>query len=51
MRERERCIQCFVGKPKENRPRGRPRHRRKDNIKMTFEKQNGDVKWVEKKTN
>jgi hypothetical protein len=45
---RERCIQCFVGKPKENsRPPGRSRRRLEDNITMHFQKEDGDVKWID----
>jgi len=51
MGERERSIQYCVGKPKENRPRGRPRHRRDDNIKMNFRETGRGRKVVENKTN
>ena len=30
----ERCIQAFGGRPKDDRPTGRPRHRWEDNVKM-----------------
>jgi hypothetical protein len=30
----ERCLQCFVGRPKGKKPLGRPRRRWEDNIKI-----------------
>jgi hypothetical protein len=34
MEERRGAYRVFVGKPEENRPLGRPRHRWEGNIKM-----------------
>jgi hypothetical protein len=37
----------LLGKPEERRPRGRPRHRWLDNIRMAFvEVGRGDVDWI-----
>jgi hypothetical protein len=38
MEERRGTYMDFVGKPEENKPLGRPRHRWKDNIKMVLHK-------------
>jgi hypothetical protein len=37
----QRCIQDFGGKPEEERPLGRPRHRWEDNIEMDLQ----EVGW------
>jgi len=37
-----------VGKPEGKKPRGRPRHRREDNIKMNLQEVGrGDMDWIE----
>ena len=37
----------LVGKPKEKRPLGRPRHRWEDNIKVDLEEVGGGGDWME----
>ena len=37
----------LVGKPEGKRPLGRPRHRRKDNIKMDLREAGGGGDWME----
>jgi hypothetical protein len=39
-------IRGFVGKPEEKRPRGRPRHRWEDNIKIDLQEM-GRGAWTE----
>ena len=37
-----------MGKPEGKKPRGRPRHRREDNIKMNLQEVGrGDMDWIE----
>jgi hypothetical protein len=44
----ERCLQGFGEGPDGNRPLGRPRRRRKDNIKMGLEAVgSGGMYWVD----
>ena len=39
----------LLGKPEGNRPRGRPRHRREDDIKIDLQEVEwgGDMEWIE----
>jgi hypothetical protein len=44
----ERCIQGLNGKLKRMRPRGRPRRRQEDNIKMDLKEVGcGDRDWID----
>ena len=36
-----------MGKPEKNRPLGRPRRRREDNIKRIIQKSVGQVNWID----
>ena len=46
--ERRGAYRVLVGKPKGNRPLGRPRLRWKDNINMDFQKVGcGSMDWIE----
>ena len=48
MGERRGVYRVLVGKPEGKRPLGRPRHRRKDNIKMDLQGVGcGGVEWIE----
>ena len=48
MREQEKCMQGFGGKPEGKRPFGRPMHRWKDNIKMDIQEVGcGGVDWID----
>jgi hypothetical protein len=48
MGERRGVHRLLVGKPKEKRPLGRPRHRWEDNIKMDPQEVGcGGVDWIE----
>jgi len=46
--EKRGVYRVLVGKPEGNRPLGRPRRRRKDNIKMDLHKLGcGSMDWIE----
>jgi hypothetical protein len=48
IRERRGVYRMLVGKPKGNRPMGRPRRRWEDNIKMDLQEVGfGDMDWIE----
>ena len=48
MGERRNVYRVLVGKPKVNRPLGRPRHRWEDNIKMDLQEVGcGGMDWIE----
>jgi hypothetical protein len=48
MGERRGVYRALVGKPEGNRPLGRPRHRRDDNIKMDLQEVGcGGMDWIE----
>jgi hypothetical protein len=46
--EKRNACRILVGKPKEKRPLGRPRHGWKDNIKMHFRERGwGGMDWID----
>ena len=46
--ERRGVYKVLVGKPEGERPLGRPRRRRKDNIKMDLQEVGcGDMEWID----
>jgi hypothetical protein len=45
--KRKDACRALVGKPEERRPLGRIRLRWEDNIKMIFDKWNGDMDWID----
>jgi len=47
MREEYTCIQSFGGKPEEKRPLGKPRRRRKDNVKMDIKELGWGIDWID----
>jgi hypothetical protein len=48
MGERSGVYRVLVGKPKEKRPLGRPRRRRKDNIKVSLQEAGCEgMDWIE----
>jgi hypothetical protein len=47
MGERRGAHRVLVGKPEGRRPLGRPRAKRKDNIKMVLEKRNGVIDLID----
>ena len=47
-RERKGICRVLVGKPEGKRPRGRPRHKREDNIKMDLQEVGcGGMDWID----
>jgi len=48
MGERRDVYRVLMGKPEENRPLRRPRHRWEDNIKMDLQEVGcGDMDWIQ----
>jgi hypothetical protein len=48
MRESRGIYRVLVGKPEENRPRGRPRRRWENNIKIDFQEvECGGMEWID----
>jgi hypothetical protein len=46
--KRRGVYRVLVGKPEGNRPLGRPRHRREDNIKVDLQEVGcGRMEWIE----
>jgi hypothetical protein len=47
MGEKRAAYRILMGRPKGRRPRGRPRHRWEDNIKMDLQAVGWDMDWIE----